>query len=93
MHGGSKKTRAVEPLTDPSCFPAAAGSRERPIPDAKHEELTMWANAFGKNLTSSEVCEFLARSCGCYYTVVELEKTFKRGSIYQNGGIWFQRID
>ena len=51
----------------------------------------MWADDRGSWFTSEQVCKYLADRL-IHYTVDELHATFRVGAIYQNGGIWFQRL-
>ena len=53
----------------------------------------MWVDRNGKNYTASQVCLALARRVGTTYTVQTLHATFRRGAIYANGGVWFQRVE
>lgn len=57
----------------------------------KPQSLARWLNWAGDTFTSKEVVDFLGRAEGAGYTVEVLERTFPVGSIYENGGIWFQR--
>lgn len=52
----------------------------------------MWINQRGMNLTSQQVCDWLKRLAGASITVEELERTHGPGSVYSNGGIWYQRV-
>jgi hypothetical protein len=52
----------------------------------------MWINRQGSNITAQQVCAILAKAAGAAYTPETLNQTFRCGAIYQNGGLWFQRI-
>ena len=53
----------------------------------------MWCTRNGKNVTSQQVCDELLRRCGSSHTVETLHAAYRVGAVYQNGGIWFQRIE
>lgn len=52
----------------------------------------MWCDKFGNNFTSCQIATFLSRAVGSNYDSSTLEKAYRAGAIYCNGGIWFQRI-
>lgn len=56
------------------------------------ERIAAWADWRGRNYTSAQVVEFLARACGSSITVEQLERTYRVGSEYRNGDVYFQRL-
>jgi hypothetical protein len=49
----------------------------------------MYVDRSGSNLTKAAVVEYLQRAVGATADVLDYLPV---GGIYQNGGIWFQRI-
>lgn len=52
----------------------------------------MWVDRNGRNLTSQQVCDILSNHVGATYSVEVLHSTYRRGQIYVNGRLWFQRL-
>jgi hypothetical protein len=51
-----------------------------------------WVTRSGDNLTAEQVASRINRATGGTYTAETLNRAYRVGAIYRNGGLWFQRI-
>ena len=52
----------------------------------------MWLTWTGGNLSSAYLAFRINQMVGASYTADTLERAYKVGEVYRNGGIWYQRI-